>query len=152
MTLLYLAGPPPFETGKYRELMHGRRVLVAFGEHRRRAFADTDNFRGVVLDSGAWSAFQRGKPVDIDAYVRFCSEHGHRYDWYAAADVIGNPAAGMRNFERMLRAGLRPVPVFHGDDPWSLLGEFRTASSLVALGSSPGMAGEARAQIGRAHV
>ncbi|GAB4150564.1 MAG: hypothetical protein Kow00107_01060 [Planctomycetota bacterium] len=144
MTLLYMAGPPPFKGEMYVKIMKGRNVLVTFGQHRRSVFRDLAPFASAILDCGAWSARRGGKPVSLESYMDFIERKGDEFGWYAALDVIGDPSASMRHFERMRRHGLAPVPVFHGREPWSLLEEYRSASPLVALGSCPRMGREER--------
>lgn len=77
----------------------------------------------VILDSGAYSAWRLGKPVDIDKYCDYLLAN---LDWmghYVCLDVI-NPkdpeAAAAASFDNLLymrKRGLKPVPVFHvGED------------------------------------
>lgn len=77
----------------------------------------------IILDSGAYSAWKLGKPVDIDAYCDFLLAN---LDWighYVCLDVInpGNPEEAARaSFENLLhmrKRGLDPMPVYHvGED------------------------------------
>ena len=77
----------------------------------------------MIIDSGAFSAWKLGKPVNIENY---CAYLERNLDWishYVALDVIspGRPeeaaAASFENLEYMLARGLNPIPVFHvGED------------------------------------
>lgn len=77
----------------------------------------------VLMDSGAYTAWRSGQPIDLDAYCRFLKANEHWIGAYAALDVIspGRPeeaaSASMDNYKRMRALGLRPVPIFHvGED------------------------------------
>ena len=86
----------------------------------------------VFLDSGAFSAMNSGKTIDIDAYCKFILDTGVIY--YASLDVIGNAQETMKNYEYMKKEyGLKPIPTFHMgskiEDLYPLLTE-----NYIALG------------------
>lgn len=75
------------------------------------------------MDSGAYTAWRSGKPIDLEAYCRFLKANEYWVGCYAALDVInpGHPedaaAASMENYKIMRKHGLRPIPIFHvGED------------------------------------
>jgi hypothetical protein len=86
----------------------------------------------IMLDSGAFTAWTQGKPVDLDEYIAFIKEYKDRLDCYINLDVIpGKPGQhslskeevteaaeqGWENWLYMKKHGLDPVPVFHqGED------------------------------------
>ncbi len=93
----------------------------------------------LILDSGAFTAWTKGKQVDLDQYIAFCHRVLRRY---AAAspicvnlDVIpgefGRSSTederkrGMErsilNADRMRRHGVPIMEVFHQDEPWDFL-------------------------------
>lgn len=59
----------------------------------------TEGFR-YALDNGAWTAFQKGKPFDEDAFARALRELGRDADWTAIPDVV---AGGKASLELSLR-------------------------------------------------
>lgn len=82
----------------------------------------------LLLDSGAFSAWNAGVEVDLDAYMKFIRDNSDYVSAYVALDVI--PGAGMghtptpeqveesackswANLMYMEGAGLSPIPVFH---------------------------------------
>ena len=66
----------------------------------------------VLIDSGAFSAENSGKPIDIDEYCKFLIET--ESVTYAGLDVIGNAKQTRANTEYMKKEyGLRPIPTFH---------------------------------------
>ena len=71
----------------------------------------------IFLDSGAYSAWSQGKPVDIQAYIDFIKEHEECFEVYANLDDLTNPEQTWTNQEEMERQGLKPIPVYHlGED------------------------------------
>lgn len=66
----------------------------------------------VFIDSGAFSAENSGKAIDIDAYCEYIIDTGVRT--YAGLDVIGNAKKTRENTEYMINEyGLNPIPTFH---------------------------------------
>ena len=89
----------------------------------------------IILDSGAFSAWTRKTPLDIDKYILFIKEHIDIIDTAVAIDVIpGEPNKKLTfqdrkdaakqswlNYKYMLKKGIpneKLMPVFHqGEDP-----------------------------------
>lgn len=66
----------------------------------------------VFIDSGAFSAANSGKEINIDDYCRFLLEVGAIN--YASLDVMGNAKATLENHLYMVeKFGLKPIPTFH---------------------------------------
>jgi hypothetical protein len=107
-------------------------VLVAWQELRvfleRR---DRMRIRRWCLDSGAFMALSRGKPVDFDAFCEFASTCGA--DEVFGLDVIGDPEATMRNLEAMWKLGINAIPTFHFGAPWEVL-QWAAHRDKIALG------------------
>jgi hypothetical protein len=70
----------------------------------------------LFLDSGAYSAKTRGKIIDIDKYISFIYENKTAISVYAGLDVIGDSKKTWENQIIMERAGLHPLPTFHGGE------------------------------------
>jgi len=99
-----------------------------------------DNVR-FLLDSGAFTAWKAGKPIALDDYCRFIESLPFESWRYFMLDVIGDPAATMRNYETMLKRGFNPIPIFtRGEDP-SVLDDYYKTSDLVAIGGLVGTPG-----------
>jgi len=94
-----------------------------------------------VLDSGAFTSWRSGKEIHLDDYCKFIE--GLRITpWrYFTLDVIGNPEATMKNYQRMIDRGFSPVPIFtRGEDP-SILEEYYKTSDVVGVGGLVGTSG-----------
>lgn len=73
---------------------------------------------GIFMDSGAFSAFTKKVEIKLDDYITFLKEIKDDLDVYCCLDVIGDVDATWKNFEKMEKAGLHPLPVYHaGEDP-----------------------------------
>lgn len=66
----------------------------------------------VLIDSGAFSAMNSNKDINIDEYCQFIKATEVRK--YAGLDVIGDAKATRYNNEYMIKEhGLSPIPTFH---------------------------------------
>ena len=91
-----------------------------------------------VLDSGAFTAWKTGKPIDLDDYCRFLEGLPLKPWRYFTLDVIGDPKGTLRNYETMLKRGFKPVPIFtRGEDP-SVLNDYYKTSDVVGIGGLVG--------------
>jgi hypothetical protein len=79
--------------------------------------------RSWVMDSGAYTAWQTGRTVDLSAYIDCCQRVASDpvLDFVVALDVIGSWRDGLRNVERMWQAGVPAVPTYHIGEPEDLL-------------------------------
>ncbi len=98
----------------------------------------------MLLDSGAFSAWQSGISIDLDALTRESKKP--RWTESVSLDVIGSWRGSMQNVVAMRAAGSPAMPVFHVGDPWSLLDFYCGAWPKVGLG---GMVGRDRMEIMR---
>jgi hypothetical protein len=95
----------------------------------------------ILVDSGAFTAWKAGKSVDLDEYCRFIEALGDLPWRYFMLDVVGDPAATMKNYEIMLKRGFNPIPIFtRGEDP-SVLEDYYKTSDVVGVGGLVGTRG-----------
>ncbi len=74
----------------------------------------------VMLDSGAFTAYNNGKKIDIDALIAEFQTGG--YAEGVGLDVIGDWKGSKDNLDYMRERGaIGMMPVFHIGDPWHLL-------------------------------
>lgn len=113
----------------------------------------------LFLDSGAFTAWRGGTPIDIDEYAEFCLEYGHLCELIASLDVIpgtklGRPStrevelaakASYENWRLLQGAGVKAVPVYHkGERRYWLERYLDESEGVVALGGTVGMSSKAR--------
>lgn len=97
-----------------------------------------DGYCRLFLDSGAFTAFSSGKPIQLDDYCRFLEQMPIRPWRYFTLDVIGDPEKTMRNYETMVSRGFSPVPIVTLNDGGASLEAFYQTSDIVALGGLVG--------------
>lgn len=114
-------------------------VLVSFAEADERKVARENRDRDLVLDSGAFAAWRRDKPIALCEYLDFLPQVP-KLTACVALDVIqGSAEAQLLNLRGMQEAGLGiPVwPVFHeGDDPELLAEYLRLGYTKICLGGT----------------
>jgi len=101
---------------------------------------DTIYFRDWVMDSGAFSAANSGAEIDLSEYIDCCLErleNDPKLIEVYSLDVIGDHGASMRNWQKMLDAGVPAIPTFHFGSAWSALDEIKHAPK-IALGGMVG--------------
>ncbi len=96
----------------------------------------------VCLDSGAFSAFRRKQPIEVDSWIEFLRGLRKVYPQvlYVNLDVI--PQHGedtgresYRNWTRMRKAGLSPMPVYHPTTNISWLKRYLDQTDYIGLGA-----------------
>lgn len=129
MTTVYIAASSHFtlrELGVWDYEAHPMSVLISYAY-----LANWRNFRAkfplmkptrLMLDSGAFTAFNRGTVVDVDALI----EETKSPEWNEAValDVIGSAEGSRKNADYMRARGSRAFPVFHIGEDWSLLDHY----------------------------
>lgn len=90
----------------------------------------------MMLDSGAFSAWQSGREVDINALAR--ESMTTRWTETVGLDVIGSWQGSKQNAIRLKTVGSPAMPVFHVGDPWDLLSFYCANWAKVGLGGMVG--------------
>ena len=96
-------------------LTEPKRILTSYHYYKNK----TDLIKNCILsgydvfiDSGAFSAMNSGKSINIDDYCKFLIEVKATY--YATLDVIGDAKNTLINHKYMINEyGLNPIPAFH---------------------------------------
>lgn len=91
-----------------------------------------------VLDSGAFTAWKSGSPIQLDDYCRFLESLPFTPWRYFSLDVIGDPKASLKNYETMLNRGFNPVPIFTRGECPTVLDDYYKTSDVVGIGGLVG--------------
>lgn len=96
-----------------------------------------DNKCTIMLDSGAFSVWKKGKEINIYDYIEYIKKNN--IDIYFNLDVIGNTEDTMKNQKTMEEHGLNPIPVFHyGEDFTHLKSLVESGYEYIGLGGTVG--------------
>lgn len=92
-------------------------ILTSFAyahDHLTGSLIEHNDIVALTIDSGAFTAYQMGKPIVLGDYCRWLKELKTSLvlDHYITLDVIGDPVETRRNTFRMMKKGLKPMPVF----------------------------------------
>ena len=119
-------------------------VLVAYPylkkpviETIHRYQQNNDDMR-FLLDSGAFTAFSSGKPIQLDDYCRFIESLPFKPWRYFTLDVIGDHDATVKNYEIMLSRGFTPVPIYTLGQDYSVIDYYYETSDFVGVGGLVG--------------
>lgn len=118
----------------------------------------TDQRVNLIVDSGAYTAWTKGKIIDLPQYIRFCRDNEEHIEKAVSLDVIpGRPRKprtpaqtresamqGWANLLRMRAAGVDAMPVFHYGEPRCYLDRMAAESSWIGLSSGSRLSGLAR--------
>lgn len=109
------------------------------------------NICGVLLDSGAFSAWRRGSEIPLVSYIDYCKRHKHEVDAYVNLDCIPgengkmdhsqsaiekSAAKSYDTLQAMKSEGLAPIPVFHQGERFEWLDKM-LADGETYVGISP---------------
>lgn len=96
---------------------------------------------GVTIDSGAFTAWNKGTPLNdeqIEKYLEFVRKYRDRIHWAVTVDVIGDAEASLKRWRATQDLDVDLVPVWHEGDPIEHLREYDPSSRLVCLGRIEG--------------
>ena len=91
-----------------------------------------------MLDSGAFTSFNSGKPIQIDDYCRFLDGLPVKPWRYYALDVIGDHDGTLKNYETMLARGYDPIPVVTYGQDLSVVEYYYSKTDFIAYGGLVG--------------
>lgn len=98
-------------------------------------------FRDWALDSGAFTAHAKGKPVCLQAYTEKCLEllAGELPPAEVfSLDVIGDWKASAKNTDKLWSSGVPAIPAFHVGSPEAELKRLAKTFPKIALGGAVG--------------
>lgn len=89
----------------------------------------------LIVDSGAFTAWNTGKVIRLDDYCRFLDSIAHLQPFHAVQlDVFGDPEASYANLQIMLKRGYKVMPVFTRGDSLERLEEYYTLTDYIMFG------------------
>lgn len=94
-----------------------------------------------LLDSGAFTAWKKGRVITIDEYCNFLRTIPIKPWRYFTLDVIGNPKETFENYKIMLDRGFNPIPVFTKGERQEMINTYYETSDIVGIGSLVGAKG-----------
>lgn len=118
--------------------LSGRHALVPFS-YPDDIGVVAEVCQSFVLDNGAFSAWTKGKQMDVVGYAHFVADwHRHPgFDWALIPDVIdGSEEENDRQIEQWFDGGYSGVPVYHLHESIDRLARLANHHSVVAIGSS----------------
>jgi hypothetical protein len=122
------------------------RLLASYFYFRTKGIANLIEKLGyqpeILLDSGAFSAWNIAKNVSLIDYMRFIDENERHLNSgrYIALDVINEPMLTRFYYDAMRYKGYTPVPVFHYGDDFEYLDYYvNKGETTIALGGSAKM-------------
>lgn len=110
------------------------------------------SYRDWALDSGAFSAHNSGKVIDLRAYIEKCQELKSKDKSLTdifALDVIGDHNASLKNCETMWKAGIRAIPTYHIGEPTEALIYLAKTYPKIAIGGVALKKGEIKTDFAR---
>lgn len=100
--------------------------------------SDLGYYPEILLDSGAYSAFTKGKNVNLLDYMAYIEANRFYIDRYISLDVIGNEYLTHQIYMLMRANGSHPIPVVHyGRNAAEVLKLYsRNGEKVIALGGT----------------
>lgn len=93
------------------------RLLCSYWYFKNRPLADFCQELGycpeILLDSGAYSAFTKGKNVNLLDYLAYIDANRRHIERYISLDVIGEEHLTFLIYLLMKSHGMNPIPVIH---------------------------------------
>jgi hypothetical protein len=114
-------------------------ILVAFPYCKKPlidylATKNKDEYR-LIIDSGAFTAWNAGKIITLDNYCKFLDSIQHLQPFNAVQlDVIGDPEKSYENYLTMKKRGYEVMPVFTRGDKIDNLDKLYSHTDYILLG------------------
>ena len=105
----------------------------------------------IILDSGAYTAFNKGKVIDIDKYIEFYNAYKPDLFGCFNLDKIGEGKGSYQNWKYLRSMGVDAIPVFHlgSDEKW--LKKYLVQTEFIGIGAIASMSSVKR-KLGLDHV
>jgi len=116
-------------------VLSGMPVLLSFGSWSEFLASYVQSFGDLLLDSGAFSEFTRGKKVDLLEYLDWVQRFPLAVNFAGLDDISGDWRRSLKNYEK------GGFPTFHDTDPPELLDDLielsRERGNWIGIGLKP---------------
>lgn len=117
------------------------RILISYFYFKNRHLCEFIKEIGyqpeILLDSGAYSAFNKSKNIAPIDYMDWVSANKDFINNYIALDVIGKPSTTKNYYNLMKSEGFNPIPVYHYGAPLEYLEWYISQDEIyIALGNT----------------
>jgi len=135
----------------------------AYGDTFLKIFQELEiKGRNIYVDSGAFTAWNKGAVIDLEEYIDFCKFMMKEYpdnEWNIVnLDVIPGERGqvptkeqidysaekGWDNYEKMLSAGLKPIHIFHQHEDFKWLRKLIKSSDYIGVSPDNSQSVESR--------
>lgn len=99
------------------------------------------NDLNLLVDSGAFTAWKAGKPIELSTYMKFLKSLPFKPFGYFMLDVIGDAEKTKINYETMLEHGFDPIPIFTRGESFDELESYYEKTDYIAIGGLVGTQG-----------
>ena len=143
--------PPPVKPC----LLFARQTIEQRNEIATQYLHAVKDWTRLMIDSGAYMEFTTGKePMPIHAFAKWTRELLRELGpdaevEYMTLDVIGDPVRTRANYEALLDAGLRPIPILTRGAPDQDIARYLETSEKVGIGGVVGNAPALMAMVRR---
>jgi hypothetical protein len=122
----------------------------AYSNELERRIPDLDETDNLIVDSGAFTMWTKGKEVNLDEYIEFCKKikaiakckisfvnldvipgsFGHKP---SKEDIEKGAEKGWANYEKMTKAGLKVIHIFHQHEDFKWLDRLKESSDYIGI-------------------
>lgn len=90
----------------------------------------------IMLDSGAYSAFTKGKGIALTDYLKYVQDNREYIDLFISLDVIQDSDLSYWYWHIAREKGYKPIPVFHYLEDEKVLSKYANQTDYIALGGT----------------
>ena len=116
------------------------RLLLSYFYFKNKSLAEYVDRLGyrpeIMLDSGAWSAFNSGREISVMGYMDYIRANQKFIDSYISFDVINDSETSLFFWQLMRRKGFDPIPVYHYQAEEKFLKYYAKRAELIAIGGT----------------
>lgn len=131
-------GKPLLKTSSYDDKLN---ILFAYPYFSNSVYGilqEMSNYR-LIIDSGAFSAFNCGEVIELKEYQRFLKRISYeKYEAAVQLDVVFNPQKTKENYARMIGDGFNVCPVFTRGADFDYFQKLLESDSYVFVGGVQG--------------